>query len=172
MAGMMQRLLGRITKIHGCEGAVAVRIEKIFYDNIPEMESLFLEIEGRSVPFFLEDYQSLGHETLLLWFEDYKSVEKVREFIGCQVYITEGDNTGLTGEIETDITGFEISTSENGVIGNVKNIAENNGQFLITVVSDSGNEILIPFHEDLIVKINSDQKKIIMSLPEGLTTIN
>ena len=90
MTGIMQELLGRIVKIHGCEGAVTVKIEKIFSDNIPEMESVFLEIDGRRVPFFIEHYQNYGHENILFWFEDYKSVEKVTEFIGCKVYILTG----------------------------------------------------------------------------------
>ena len=48
-------LLGRITKVSGYEGAVTVRLEKIFFENIPQMESVFLEIEGRQVPFFISD---------------------------------------------------------------------------------------------------------------------
>ena len=46
-------LLGRITKVSGYEGAVTVKLEKIFTENIPQMESVFLEIEGRPVPFFI-----------------------------------------------------------------------------------------------------------------------
>ncbi len=46
-------LLGKIIKFSGYEGAVAVKLEKIFTENIPPMESVFLHIEGKLVPFFV-----------------------------------------------------------------------------------------------------------------------
>ena len=46
-------LLGRILKIQGYDGTITVKLEKDFIDNIPEMESVFLEIEGKPVPFFI-----------------------------------------------------------------------------------------------------------------------
>jgi len=168
----MQKLFGRINKVHGCEGAVTVRIEKIFFDNIPEMESVFLEIEGRQVPFFIEHYQASGHENMLLWLSDYLSVEKVKEFIGCRIFIDIDENTGKPGIAQNDIIGFEISTNDDGLVGIVTRVTENPGQWLITVKTGSGNEILIPFHEDLIVSVDQESKKIIMILPEGLDNLN
>jgi hypothetical protein len=44
-------LIGQITKTSGFEGTVIVRLEKRSIENIPEPESVFLEIEGRPVPF-------------------------------------------------------------------------------------------------------------------------
>jgi ribosomal protein L35AE/L33A len=43
-------LLGRISRIHGYEGSVVIKLEQGFIENIPEMESVFIEIEGRPVP--------------------------------------------------------------------------------------------------------------------------
>ena len=78
-------LLGRITKVSGYEGAVTVKLEKIFSENIPQMESVFLEIEGRPVPFFISDSEYSGADILKLQFEGYDSIEKVSEFMvaGC-----------------------------------------------------------------------------------------
>ena len=46
-------LLGRVTKTSGFEGAVVVRLERSFIENIPQIESVFVEIDGRPVPFFI-----------------------------------------------------------------------------------------------------------------------
>jgi 16S rRNA processing protein RimM len=172
MAGIMQELLGRIIKIHGCEGAVAVKVEKIFSDNIPEMESVFLEIEGKRVPFFLEHYKTFGQENILFWFQDYTSVEKVREFIGCKVFIQSEGHISKPAIVQEDIIGFDLYTIAEELVGNVIKVTKNPGQWLLTVVSDTGNEILIPFHEDLIISIKTESKKIIMILPDGLGTLN
>ena len=81
-------LLGRITKVSGYEGAVAVKVEKIFTENIPQMESVFLEIEGRPVPFFISAMEYSGADILKLWFEGYDSAEKISEFTGCRIFLT------------------------------------------------------------------------------------
>ena len=76
MAYKSNILLGRITKVSGYEGAVAVKLEKIFTENIPQMESVFLEIEGRPVPFFISDIEYSGADILKLSFEGYDSLKK------------------------------------------------------------------------------------------------
>jgi len=81
-------LLGRITKVSGYEGAVAVKLEKTFVENIPQMESVFLEIEGRPVPFFISGLEYSGADILKLSFEGYNSVEKISEFTGCSIFLT------------------------------------------------------------------------------------
>jgi hypothetical protein len=69
-------LLGRITKVSGYEGAVAVKLEKIFTENIPQMESVFLEIEGRPVPFFISGSEYSGADILKLSLKDTDSKKK------------------------------------------------------------------------------------------------
>jgi ribosomal 30S subunit maturation factor RimM len=56
-------LLGQIIKASGYEGAVTVKLEKDFFDNIPNIESVFLEIEGRPVPFFISETEYSGAGT-------------------------------------------------------------------------------------------------------------
>lgn len=172
MTGIMKKKLGRIVKVHGCDGGLTVKAERNFSDNIPEMESVFLEIEGNQVPFFIEHYQTLGSDNVILWLEDYRSVEKVKEFVGCLVYIPAGDHEDTDDSSRQDIVGFELFSSDTELIGIVTKVTENPGQWLITVVSSSGHEILIPFHEDLIIKIDEGSKKIEMNLPEGLKSLN
>ena len=88
MAYKSNILLGRITKLSGYEGAVTVKLEKIFPENILPDESVFLEIEGRPVPFFISDYEYTGADILKLSFEGYDTIEKITEFIGCRIFLT------------------------------------------------------------------------------------
>ena len=81
-------LLGRITKVSGYEGAVTVKLERLFSGKLPHMESVFLEIEGRPVPFFISDSDYSGADILKLKFDGYNSSDKVIEFVGCRVFLT------------------------------------------------------------------------------------
>jgi 16S rRNA processing protein RimM len=172
MAYRNEILLGRITKVSGYEGAVTVKLERFFSEKLPHMESVFLEIEGRPVPFFISASEYSGADILKLQFDGYDSSEKVNEFIGCQVYLTTAAPVGKKIENVQNLSGFSVLTSDNIVLGSVDEVIQNPGQWLLSVVSDMGKTILIPLHENFIVKIDKKKKILIMDLPEGLTEIN
>ncbi len=165
-------LLGQITKTSGYEGALVVRLEKEFIENIPDMESVFVEVDGRPVPFFIEWSEYTGSDLLRLKFSGYDSVNRAEEYKGCRVFLTV--ETG-PAPVETDpgtLIGFSVYTTESKNLGIIKELIINPGQILLNVESISGNEILIPLHDDLIRGIDHDKKIIFMELPEGLAEIN
>src|SRR5664279_32334 len=121
-------LLGRIIKIIGYEGAVAVKLEKIFTENIPRMESVFLEIEGRPVPFFISGSEYSGADILKLSFEGYNSIEKVSEFTGCSIFLT--NETTVGKNIKTDnqiLIGYKVFIKEDRLLGPISDVISNNG---------------------------------------------
>jgi 16S rRNA processing protein RimM len=165
-------LLGRIIKVSGWEGAVTVKLERLFSGKLPHMESVFLEIEGRPVPFFISDSEYSGADILRLKFEGYNSSGKVAEFVGCRVFLTTAAT--LTNKIEDiqTLTGYSVLTSDNIPLGTVDEVIQNPGQWLLSVITGTKKTILIPLHEDFIVKINNKKRVLIMKIPEGLTEIN
>jgi 16S rRNA processing protein RimM len=171
MAYINEILLGRITKVSGYEGAVAIKLEKFFTENIPSMESVFLEIEGRPVPFFIADIDYSGADILKLWFEGYDTADKISEFVGCRVFLTSGPKERTT-KSDPSLIGYSVVIQEDVVLGVISEIIENPGQWLINVVSPDKKSYLIPLHEDLIVSIDKKKKTIKMNIPEGLTEIN
>ena len=165
-------LLGRIIKVSGFEGAVTVKLERLFSEKLPNMESVFLEIEGRPVPFFISDVDYSGADILRLKFDGYNSSGKVAEFIGCRLFLTSPETFNNKIEEINSLVGYKVVTSENITIGAINEVIQNPGQWLLSVISDSDKTILIPLHEDFIVKIDNAKKLLIMELPEGLTDIN
>ena len=168
----LQILLGRITRIHGNEGSASVKLEKDFIDNIPDMESVFLEIEGKPVPFFISGYDYTGGITLRLKFLGYETYEKLTELNGCSVFLSYVPENFSRSDRNFDLTGYRILTPQNVILGSVTQLIENPGQLLLSVKTEEGRVILVPFHEDLIVKYDRKKKLIIMDLPEGLQEIN
>ena len=166
-------LLGRIIKVSGYEGAVAVKVEKIFTENIPQMESVFLEIEGRPVPFFISESEYSGADILKLWFEGYNSVDKISEFTGCRVFLTKDTTSNNQKEPGNQLlTGYQVFTKEDLLLGPITDIISNNGQWLLNVITSKKKNLLIPFHEDLIISIDKKNKIVVLDIPEGLLEIN
>jgi len=136
------------------------------------MESVFLEIEGRPVPFFISGSEYSGTDILKLWFNDYDTADKVIGFKGCKVYLT---SEGEAIEKEWDfgeLTGYEVRTDENEIIGRIKEVIQNPGQWLMHITSPQKRVILIPLHEDFIVRLDDVKRVLVLKIPEGLMEIN
>jgi 16S rRNA processing protein RimM len=172
MAYKKHILLGRIIKTHGFEGAVTVKVEKDFSENIPETESVFLEIEGRPVPFFIECTEQSGSNTLRLKFDGYDTAARVKEFVGCSIYLTESPAESVTDHDLAGLQGYIVFSSDGKKAGVVKELLENTSQVLLCILDDSGKEFLVPLHEDLIEALDHTDKTIRMVIPEGLVELN
>lgn len=172
MAYKCDILLGRIIKVSGYEGAVAIKLEKNFIENIPEMESVFLEIEGRPVPFFIDSIDYSGADLLKLQFEGYPSNEKISEFVGCRIFLAPGTHSEEGFEENPDLSGYKVYIAENELLGTISEIVPNRGQWLINVRTAGKKSILIPLHEDFIISVDREEKVIIMDLPDGLIDLN
>ena len=172
MAYKSDILLGRIIKVSGFEGAVTVKLERLFSGKLPNMESVFLEIEGRPVPFFISDSDYSGADILRLKFDGYDSSDKVIEFVGCHVFLTTPAPADNKAEEIKSLLGYIVLTTDNIILGTIDEIIPNPGQWLLSVTSESKKEILIPLHENFIIRIDNKKKIIIMDIPDGLLEIN
>jgi 16S rRNA processing protein RimM len=172
MAYKKQILLGKISKVHGHAGAVNVRLEQGFSENIQDLESVFIETDGRPVPFFIASAEQPDNLVLRLWFEGYESAEKVKEFVGCRLFLTEpSNNAGPVSDL-MDLINYRLFSQDNISTGVITGIIENPGQILLNILASSGNEFLIPLHEDLVKEIDTENRIIYMFIPEGIADIN
>ena len=172
MAYSCNILLGQIKKVNGYEGAVTIKLANSFIENIPQLESVFIEIDGKPVPFFISEYNYSGHDILKLKFADYNTAEMVAEFRGCKVFLTTSDNTASKDSNYEDLVGFKVIDENKTAVGNVAEIIHNPEQWLLTIISAQGKEILLPVHEDLILRIDDNKKIITVKIPDGLLEIN
>jgi 16S rRNA processing protein RimM len=172
MAYIANILLGRISKAHGFEGAVTVKLEKSFIEKIPDMESVFLEIEGKPVPFFIEESEYPGGDTLRLKFFGYDKVDKVNEFAGCRIFLISAVKIKTDKSISFNFDSYKIFLPDNSLLGTVRSVIEHPGQSLLSIETSLKKEILIPLHEDFVISVDNEKKVLVMDLPEGLIDIN
>jgi len=172
MAYKANILLGQITRTHGFEGAVTVKLEKTFVKKIPELESVFLIIEGKPVPFLIVSVEHPGIDTLWLKFDGYESVQKVQEFTGLKVFLTSESQKKNHEEDLNVLIGYNVFSADNRKIGCITGLIENPGQVLLNLATEDGRKLLVPFHENLIIRSDRKQKNLKMDLPEGLTELN
>jgi 16S rRNA processing protein RimM len=66
-----------------------------------------------------------------------------------------------------EVIGFEVQDKRLGLVGKIQSINDSTAQPLFEVLKGD-TEILIPMIDHFLVKIDRENKKVIMDLPEGL----
>jgi len=160
--------VGIVQKTFGIGGECIVKLFKASVEDILEMESVFLDIDGGLVPFFIEHARRKGKDKVQLKFKEIKSEERAEEFLQTKVYFDTSLLLDQEDEIEPDyLIGFEVFDKEFGKVGILKDIHEYSNNVVMAIDRD-GTEILVPYNDDFILKLESKKKIITLDLPEGL----
>ena len=161
--------LGKIAKKFSFKGEVLIYLDTDEPELYEEMESVFVEFNKNLVPFFIENSNLHKGDFLRVKFEDVDTEEDADEIMGCEIYLPLNMLPKLTGNkfYFHEVIGFEIEDQRLGVFGKIVSINDTSAQPLFEVIN--GNvEILVPMIDQFLIKIDRENKKVIMNLPEGL----
>lgn len=164
--------LGKIAKKFSFKGEVLIYLdtdEPYLYEN---MESVFVELHNQLVPFFIEKSSIHKNHFLRVKFEDVNTEEAADEIMGCEIYLPLSFLPELEGNqfYFHEVIGFEIDDQRLGIVGKIVSVNDSTAQPLFEVVLGE-KEIFIPMIDQFLVKIDRNNKKVIMDLPEGLVEI-
>jgi 16S rRNA processing protein RimM len=161
--------LGKIAKKFSFKGEVLLYLDTDEPELYEDMESVFVEFNKDLIPFFIENSNLHKNDFLRVKFEDVDSEEEADKMIGCEIYLPLNMLPQLEGNkfYFHEVIGFEIEDKRLGVFGKIVSINDSSAQPLFEVVNGSA-EILVPMIDQFLVKIDRENKKVIMDLPEGL----
>lgn len=167
--------IGVIGKPHGVKGELSFHFDDDVFDRV-DADSLFIEIDGLLVPFFIDEYRFRSDETALMTFSGIDSEEKAAELTGCGVYFSRSlaDSDGDDDHVsKAEIIGYTVVNADDGTpIGTVKALDDSTMNTLLEVETNDGNELLLPVTEELINDINRKEHTITLTIPEGLLTLS
>jgi 16S rRNA processing protein RimM len=165
-------VLGTITKTHGIRGQVILRYSNLSFDDIIKMESVFIEIDGLPVPFFIDEYSERNMESLILTLEDISTEKKAKSLIDNRVFVK--SNTLKKNKIllhKPDVyIGFKVFDKKSGEIGVISEILEIQQNPLYKILKGK-REILLPIHPEFILKIDTTLKTILVNTLPGFTEL-
>ncbi len=165
--------LGKIVKKYGLKGELLAKIDTDEPEIYEGMESIFLDIKGKLVPFFLNDSVLHKASTLRLDFEDINNIEEAEALIGKSIYLPLDSLPELTGNkfYYHEILGFDAIDNKLGVLGKIIAVNDHAPQAYFIITDDKNNEILIPVSDRFIDKVDRENKNITFDTPEGLVDI-
>src|SRR4051812_11542638 len=117
--------IGFVARSHGLKGEVTMMLGPECPD-LGSVKSLFVEVGGQLVPFFVESVSVRGTKAFLK-LEDVNTPEKADALKGSSLYLPKTERPRLDrGDFYSDeVIGFEVTDAEAGVLGNVTDVLEN-----------------------------------------------
>lgn len=163
--------IGYITKTKGLKGELQLYFEFEDYQEL-DLDVIFLELNGKMVPFFVASHKLYENSTGLFYFDDVDHVDKAQPLVKKKAYLPLSKKPEREDDefYYTDLKGFIAVDETLGELGEIIEVNEYPQQFVATV-NYQNKEILFPLNEDFIVEIDDEENILTLDLPEGLLDI-
>ncbi len=163
--------IGYITKTKGLKGELQLYFEFEDYQDL-DLDVIFLEVNGKMVPFFVASHKLYENSTGLFYFDDVDHVDKAQPLVKKKAYLPLSKKPEREDDefYYTDLKGFIAVDETLGELGEIIEVNEYPQQFVATV-NYQNKEILFPLNDDFIVEIDDEENILTLDLPEGLLDI-
>ncbi len=162
-------LLGSLLKTTGIKGEIILKFNNDCLEEIQKLESIFIDVDNKLVPFFIEEIRSKSSTTAIVKLEGLNEDEKSIEFIDSEFYVSFEQVKILQIDTEEfiDIIGYKVFDQNKKLIGEVLEFIVIPKNPLLNVKTTKG-EILIPAKDELILEVDDDLQEILINIPDGL----
>jgi 16S rRNA processing protein RimM len=161
--------LGKIVKKYSFKGELLIKLDTDEPDLYENLDSIFIDLRGNLIPFFLESSQLHKSELLRVKFEDVETEGDADALIKSDCYLP----LSFLPELEDDkfyfheIIGYKVEDKNFGPVGIITGVNDTTAQSLFEIDRE-GVEILIPMNDAFISKVDKKNKTIFVDTPEGL----
>lgn len=161
--------LGRILKTHGNTGSVVVFLDVDDPSEYENLESVYLDLHGERVPFFIRSLELRQNGKAVVRFQDFDTADDAETLPGLKMYLPAADLPELKGRkfYYHEVTGFRVIDATHGDIGVVDSVLDLPHQALFRVMHGE-REILIPVVDEVIRKVDRKKRQLMIEAPEGL----
>jgi 16S rRNA processing protein RimM len=137
-----------------------------------KFKSIFLEIGGKLVPYFISSIKYLQKNAAYLILEDVDTIEKAALLAKKDIYLPNKLKPKKKKEEFTlfDLVGFTAIDDNEGELGEITDVQEYPQQILATV-NYQNCEVLFPLNEETVKGIDVVKEIVRVDLPEGLLDI-
>ena len=161
--------IGQIVNTFGIKGMVKVVPFTDDINRFDELEKVY--IVNKKVRKEYEIEQVKYHKNMILIkFKGIEKVEEAENFRNCYLEIDRKDAKPLEKDTYyiVDLIGLKVYTDEGDYLGKLDDIYNTGSNDIYVVKDELGKQFLLPAIEDVIKKIDLENKKIIVHLLKGL----
>lgn len=151
------RKVGFVLKPHGFNGNFRIALED---DDFVPKEFLFLEINQKFVPYAIQNFNP---DSNIIKLKGFDKIEQVEELLGLPII----EILEQSHEEDTGIVGYILTDQASGESFEITGISYLPNNTLLEFRKEY-KDMLLPFHEDLIIEINHETRTILANFPDGI----
>lgn len=169
--------IGKLSGCSGIKGTMKVTPSTDFPERFLKLKRVYLFDERKSLfalnpkdefEFRIEKCDATPTQ-ITMKLEGINSREEAANFVNCEILIPEGERIKLPqGKyFHYEITGFDVYNG-NDLLGKLVKVDNYGAHDLLNIKSAEGKEILIPYRDEFVKKIDAEKKRIDVELIEGM----
>ncbi|MCP1124755.1 ribosome maturation factor RimM [Bacillus sp. 3103sda1] len=164
--------VGKIVNTHGVRGELRVISRTDFPEERYKVgNTLYIWQEKGTEPLVVKVTSHRQHKSFdLLTFEGYNNVNEVEQLKGSLLKVPE-EQLGDLAEGEYyyhEIIGCTVVTEDGETIGTIKEILSPGANDVWVIKQPKGQDVLIPYIEEVVLQVNIDEKLVTIQVMEGL----
>jgi len=163
--------VGKLVATFGLKGELVLKHNLGKKTSLKGLAAVFIEERKESfIPWFVESTKIKTDEEIYLKLEGLNSREQASKLTQKEVWLPEADFKKFSSKSSPiNLLGFEIIEEEKP-LGKILEVIEQPHQLLCRI-EINGKEVLIPLHEETIIKLDKRKQQVIVELPPGLLEI-
>ena len=163
--------IGKLAASTGLKGELVLQHNLGKKTSLKGLETIFLEEKKDSfMPYFIETTQIRSNNETVIKLEGIDIMEVARKLTPKEVWLTEEDFKKFAAKSSPiAMLGF-MMLNDGEEIGIIEEVIEQPHQILCSILYN-GKEALIPLHEDSLEKLDIKNRKVFVTLPDGLLEI-
>ncbi|MBS4059024.1 MAG: 16S rRNA processing protein RimM [Bacteroidetes bacterium] len=162
---------GKVIKTHGILGGISIRIDADQPEVYKQLTMIFIEINKKLIPYFIQSL-NINSNKAYVKLQDVDTIEKALELAGNEIFLPLELLPKLSGNrfYFHEVPGYKVIDESFGLIGNIETVLEYPNQAVFQIYKEN-KEVLIPIHDDVILKVDRRSKTIHIKAPDGLIAL-
>jgi 16S rRNA processing protein RimM len=163
--------IGKLVATYGLKGEVILSHNLGKKTALKDLEVIFIEEKTNSfIPYFIETTRARNNKEIYIKLDGINSKESAHKIVQSEIWLLENDFKKFVSQsAPISLLGFTM-LNKNVELGEILEVIEQPHQVLCRI-SLNGNDALIPVHKDSLEKIDKENRKVFVTLPDGLLDI-
>ena len=163
--------VAQIVKSYDVNGEVVIRLSSgILEDYNFKKEPVFIIFDGLPVPFFITSFKTKGSNGALVKFETINDLSHSEELLKKEILVDSSTIDPDSIDMDEDqamaafLMGFKVKDQNGKLVGEISDYYNYPNNPCIEL----NGKHLVPFNEELILKLDNKKRVIAMTIPGGL----
>jgi 16S rRNA processing protein RimM len=162
-------VIARAVRTHGLKGEIVAELLTDFPERFEDVDELTLVApSGEQQPGKLEDFW-FQKDRVVLKLAGYDDVDQAKSLVGYDFALPDSERVPLEEDefYDWELEGCTVKVDDRS-IGQVKSVLKTGGPEILVIADDAGKEQFVPLAAEIVVKIDTAARVILIDPPEGL----